>query len=162
MWPSRSQENKPVNRFLSGYVYAFGAAASYGCAQVLTRYGVSQLAPPLVGVTLSLFWGTLGLALLSLGDLRTFPRGDSARRGLVLFSLAGVTGSAGVASMYIALSQAPVVVVAPVLGVNPLVTLLCAAVFLRGLERVTLRLILGSVLVVVGVVCIAVATALHL
>lgn len=147
---------------LTGYLFALAAGASYGVAQVLTRHGVSTYASPLIGACISMFFGTLGVALLNARDFRTTLRSDGLGRGIFLFTLAGLTGSGGVVLHYIALSQAPVVVVSPVLGVNPLVTLLCAAFFLRGLEHISLRLVAGSLLVVAGVVCIALATTLRL
>ncbi|MBI2886303.1 MAG: DMT family transporter [Chloroflexi bacterium] len=145
-----------------GYLFALGASASYGLAQVLTRYGVSQFASPLVGASISLLVGAIGLGLLSARELLPQLTGAGGRRGLLLFSLAGVTAAGGVVMNYIALSYAPVVIVSPVLGVNPLVTLFFAAIFLRSLERITPRLVFGSVLVVLGVLCITLATALEL
>ena len=151
-----------MNGPLSGYLFALGAGASYGLAQVLTRQGVTEYTTPLVGVTVSLFFGMVGMTLLIAKDLRTSFVSTSFSRGVLLFALAGLAGSGGVLINYIALSVAPVVVVSPVLGVNPLVTLVMAALFLRGLERVTRRLMVGSGLVVIGVVCISLATTLHL
>ena len=146
----------------SGYLFALGAGASYGLAQVLTRQGVTEYTTPLAGVTVSLFFGMVGMILLIAKDLRTAFFSGNFPRGVLLFTLAGLAGSGGVLINYIALSVAPIVVVSPVLGVNPLVTLVLAAIFLRGLERVTRRLVIGSGLVVVGVVCISLATTLHL
>jgi len=151
-----------MNRPVSGYLFALGAGASYGLAQVLTRQGVTEYTTPLAGVTVSLFFGMVGMTFLIAKDLRTAFSSRSFSRGLLLFTLAGLAGSGGVLINYIALSVAPVVVVSPVLGVNPLVTLVMAALFLRGLERVTRRLMIGSGLVVIGVVCISLATTLHL
>lgn len=151
-----------MNGPVSGYLFALGAGASYGLAQVLTRQGVTEYTTPLAGVTVSLFFGMVGMSLLIAKDLRTSFFGRNFPRGALLFTLAGLAGSGGVLINYIALSVAPVVVVSPVLGVNPLVTLVLAAIFLRGLERVTRRLMIGSGLVVVGVVCISLATTLHL
>lgn len=146
----------------SGYLFAIGASASYGLAQVITRQAVAHYAPPLVGAAISLFFGTLGVAVLSAGGLRSQLSGRGGKLGTLFFTLAGVSSSAGVILYYVALSQAPVVIVSPVLGVNPLVTLLFATIFLRSLERVTRRLVIGAVIVVLGVACIALATALHL
>ena len=56
-----------------------------------------------------------------------------------------------------ALSRGQVVVVSPVLATNPLFTLLLAMVLLRGLEQITLRVIAGTCLVVLGIVVLTVA-----
>ena len=59
---------------ITGVAFALGAAMAYGSSQVLTRQIIGNLAPPLVGTLISLFWGTLGFALLSVRNLG--GRGD--------------------------------------------------------------------------------------
>ena len=50
-----------------------------------------------------------------------------------------------------------VVVVSPVLATNPLFTLILAAIFLRDIEQITPRIIVGALLVVAGVVVLSLA-----
>ena len=76
------------------------------------------------------------------------------------FGLSGILSASGVAFLYIAMSNAPVVVVSPVIAINPLVTLVLAHFFLQRLERITARTLLGTALVVGGVVVVTVSTAL--
>jgi drug/metabolite transporter, DME family len=143
------------NRVLLGVAFGFIAAASYGSSQVLAREGVSDLAPPLVGSLLALFWGTLGFSLMAVRGLRTID-GDF-RRGAVLFSAAGIFSAIGVVLMFQALSRGQVVVVSPVLATNPLFTLILAAIFLRDVEQLTRRVVVGAVLVVIGVAVLSLA-----
>ncbi|MGE0227870.1 MAG: EamA family transporter [Dehalococcoidia bacterium] len=138
-----------------GVALAFGAAVSYGSSQVLTRQGVSDLAPPLVGSFIALFWGTLGFLVISLRSLRNV-RGD-LRMGSLYFGAAGVFSAAGVMLMFQALSRGEVVIISPVLATNPLFTLILAAVFLRGVERITPPIVIGALLVVAGVVVLSAA-----
>lgn len=137
-----------------GVGIAFAAAASYGTSQVLTRHAVSDLAPPLVGSLIALFWGTVGFCFISARSLR--HRGEHFRRGAVMFGAAGIFSAIGVMLMFQALSRGEVVVVSPVLATNPLFTLILAAIFLRGLERITPRIVMGALLVVAGVVVLSV------
>ena len=58
--------------------------------------------------------------------------------------------------MFQALSRGPVVVLSPVVSTNPLFTLLFASIFLRGVERITPRVVAGALLVVGGVVVLSV------
>lgn len=143
------------NRIVLGVAFGFIAAISYGSSQVLTREGVSDLAPPLVGSLLALFWGTLGFALMAVRGLRSVD-GDF-RRGAILFGAAGIFSAIGVVLMFQALSRGQVVVVSPVLATNPLFTLILAAIFLRDVEQITPRIIVGALLVVAGVVVLSVA-----
>jgi drug/metabolite transporter, DME family len=139
---------------LLGVLFALIAALSYGSSQVLTRQGVSTLAPPLVGTFIALFWGTLGFALLSARNLG--PRPERLRRGTAYFIGAGICSSLGVTLMFQALARGEVVILSPVLATNPLFTLVFAAALLRGVERITLRHVAGTALVVAGVVVLSV------
>ena len=147
-------ESPSYRTLVTGVAFALGAAASYGSAQVLTRQGIGNLAPPLVGTLISLCWGTLGFALLSARNLGS--RGDHFRRGALFFATGGVFSATGVLLMFYALGMGQVVVIAPVLATNPLFTLLFAAIFLRGVERITPRVILGALLVVSGVAVLSI------
>lgn len=138
---------------LEGVAFAMIAALSYGSSQVIARHAVTDLAPPLVGAFIALFWGTLGFALISARNLG--PRPVNLRRGALYFVGAGVFSSMGVLLMFTALSKGKVVILSPVLATNPLFTLLFAAVFLRGVEQITRRHVLGTALVVAGVIVLS-------
>ena len=140
---------------LVGTTYAFAAALAYGASQVLTRQGVSELAPPLIGAFIAMLWGVGGFALLA---ARGFTTSVPDFWRWARFVAAGGLFSAGaVLLMFQALERGQVVVVAPVLSTNPLFTLLIAAVLLRGVEQITWRVVVGTVLVVSGVVVLSVA-----
>jgi drug/metabolite transporter (DMT)-like permease len=126
--PSRAASAASRRATLTGVAFAMIAALSYGSSQVLARYAVSDLAPPLVGSFVALFWGTLGFAAISARSLG--ERTPGFRRGAAYFVGAGVFSSLGVTLMFVALSRGQVVVLSPVLATNPLFTLLFAAFFL--------------------------------
>ncbi|MDA0256857.1 MAG: DMT family transporter [Chloroflexi bacterium] len=128
-----------------GVVYALGAALSYGASQVLTRQGVSELAPPLVGAFIAILWGVSGFALVSARGLTM--RTPNFWRGARFVAAGGLFSAGAVLLMFQALSRGQVVVVAPILSTNPLFTLLMAALLLRGLEQITWRVVAGTMLV---------------
>ena len=146
------------SRIWIGYLTGIGAAMSYGAAQTVGKHVTTEYAPPLVGTAFALFFGFVYVSLLFHrhipSDLRT-----SSRRGFMWFGLSGIASSAGVTLLYFALSDAPVVVVSPIAAINPLVTLTLAHIFLQRLERITKRTILGTLLVVLGVVIITLSRA---
>lgn len=139
---------------LAGVAFSLGAAVAYGASQVLTRQLVGGLASPLVGAFIALGFGTLGFALLSIRSLGT--RGEHFWRGAGFFAAAGIFSATGVLLLFVALSRGPVVVISPVVATNPLFTLVMAAVLLRGVERITLHVVAGAVLVVAGVMVLTV------
>ena len=103
---------------------------------------------------IALFWGTLGFIALSYRSLG--ERSPNFRRGALLFTVAGFFSTLGLVGMFLALDRGEVVLVAPVLATHSLSTLVLAALFLRGVERLTLRVAgIGAVLVVAGVIVLS-------
>lgn len=137
---------------LRGYVFAFSAAIAYAASQVVAREGVRELEAPLVGTTIALIFATIGFIPIVWRSLST-PVTDF-RRGALFFAGAGIFSATGVASMFLAIERAEVVVVSPISSTHPLFTLLLAAILLRDLERITIRILIGGLLVFAGIVLI--------
>ena len=142
-----------------GYTAAIGAAIAYGASQTVGKHVTSEYAPPLVGTAFSLLFGFMYVSIMFHrhipGDLR-----NSSRKGFLWFGLSGIASASGVTLLYFALSNSPLVVVSPVVAINPIITLTLAHIFLQRLERITKRTILGTMLVVLGVVIITVSRAI--
>ena len=62
--------------------------------------------------------------------------------------------------MSFALEHGEVVVISPIVSVSPLITLVLAWALLRQLERITLPLVIGALLVVGGVALVAIGDTL--
>ena len=144
-------------RLLLGYLAAVGAAVSYGAVSLVARKIGTEYSPPLVGAAFSMLFGTMIVALLFHGHVTT-DAVHAPRRACVMVGLAGCAGTWGVSFWFLALSEAPVVLVAPLAGTHPLISVVLAHLFLQRLERVTWRTALGALLVVGGVVVIALGT----
>ncbi len=138
---------------LIGIALGIGAGLSYGVSSVLIRYSVGNLATPLVGASVSLLIGTIGLSIFGGRGIKNTL--STNRRGFIYLLLSGAAASCGIICMFFALGMAPVVVVTPLQSINPLFALLWSYLFLGRLEKITPKLILGSVLVVAGVILIA-------
>ncbi len=140
-----------------GILAAFGAAMAYGGGQVVARQVVTNVASPLVA---SLFALLFGSAVLAVAIHRDVPKDLKApRRTFLYVALAGLCSSTAVVLMFTALSMAPVAAVSPVGSLTPLFALLFTHLFLQRMERVTLRVVAGTLLVVLGVVLVVVASA---
>ena len=145
-------------RNLWGYAASLAAAASYGAAAVASRVLVDGHSTPLVASAYSLIFGTAMVGLL-------FHRGAAGalaaadRRGLVYMALSGVASAWGVAFLFYALQEAPVVMVAPISSSYPLVAIVLTHLFLQRLERVTARTVAGAIMVVAGVTVITATQA---
>jgi len=143
------QQPRLRKELVIGFLFAAGAAFSYGAGQVVSKKVVTELASPAVAALFAAFFGMVGLFFLGLRDM---PRDLRSPRGaLVLILLSGILASLGFLCLFIALSKAPVVVVAPVSAVSPLMSVALSQIFLRSLERATWRTVLGALLIVIGV-----------
>lgn len=138
-----------------GYAAAVGAALSYGAGTFVSRKIVVDYTSPTMATAWSLIFGTVIVAALfhrhALSDLSLAPR-----RALVYMALAGATGAWGVSFLFLALDEAPVVLVAPLSGAHPMLSILLTYLFLQRFEMVTQRTVLGAALVVGGIALIAV------
>lgn len=140
-----------VRRF--GYVLAIAAAATFASRDVISRHVVSELIDPLVSAGLALTVGGVILgAILSRQVVTTI--GSLPRNYLLVCILAGVFQGLAVASLFQALSRAPVTVVSPIYATQPLITLILAHIFLRRLETIDMLLAVGTMVSVVGVILV--------
>jgi drug/metabolite transporter (DMT)-like permease len=85
---------------------------------------------------------------------------QSPGRYIVICGLAGICQGIAIASLFQALSRAPVTVVSPINASSPLITLALAHLFLRHLESLNLFLVLGTLLSVAGVVLVVLGASL--
>ena len=137
---------------LIGYLLAGAACLAYGASLILAKQ-VVQDTPPLLGGALGLTFGLLVLTVVSAPDVRRDK--GTRRRAWVWAALGGLGAGGGITFMFMAVSNAPVVVVAPILAMNPLTAIIFSQIFIRGMERLTWRILIGAVLVVTGVIIIS-------
>ncbi|MBM3948890.1 MAG: hypothetical protein FJ312_06575 [SAR202 cluster bacterium] len=138
-----------------GYGASLISAAGYGTGAVVGRKIVDDYASPLVATAMALVLGSLPLLLLSQRHIAN-EIDNVPRRAWVMMALAGLASAWGVAFMFLAVAEAPVVLVAPIGGVYPLFVIILMYLFLKRSERITWQTILGAVLVVGGVAAITV------
>ena len=136
-----------------GYLLAIGAASAFASRDVVSRHVVTGIAPPFVTAGFALVIGGLILLVFThrgvVQTLRTVPL-----KYVAICGLAGLVQGLAVASLFQALSRAPVTVVSPIFASQPLIALLLAWIFLRRLEAVDSVLLFGTLLSVAGVILV--------
>jgi drug/metabolite transporter (DMT)-like permease len=137
-------------RVMLGYAASLGAAACYGSVALVGRKIVGDYAPAMVATAFSMSLGTAMVAALFFRDLKT-DLTTAPRRAWVMVALAGIAAAWGVSFWFLALEEAPVVLVAPLVGVSPLGSIVLTHFFLQRLEKVTMRTVFGALMVVGGV-----------
>jgi uncharacterized membrane protein len=130
-------------------MYSILAACLYGVRPLIVKVGLDEadlpLAAALIGAIAALIYT---IALENRSDMRRV-RLDSA---FVWFFVSGLCQALGVTALTVGLSEGEVSVVYSIAASAPLFTLVFSALILRGIERITPALVIGTVLTVLGVV----------
>lgn len=77
------------------------------------------------------------------------------RKAMGFVVLSGLTSVVASLGQFFALQRGDVVVVAPIMATFPLWTLLLSHIFIARLEQITLRLVIGALFAVAGVIAVA-------
>ena len=141
----------------SGYIFAICAAAIYGLMAVLGKMITTEFASPMIVSGFSLLFGLMITGVI-FGRNSLSGVGKSPVSGYLYMLGAGCASAFGVSCWYLALSKAPVVLVAPIIAINPLVTIVLSFLFLKRLEQLTKRTIYGAVCVGFGIILISVGS----
>ncbi len=146
-----------TRRVAIGLLCAVAGAAAYGTGHVIARHVVTSAAPAPVTAAYTLFFGMLFLLSVSVPHLKRDLR--APRWALIMMTLAGICSSFGLLLMYTALARAPVTLASPIVASYPLIAMIFSHIFLKQLERVTLRMVLGAILVAVGMTFVVLGRA---
>ncbi|MFC2013760.1 DMT family transporter [Chloroflexota bacterium] len=151
---TESSETSAIKKSrMLGYSVGLVAALLWGAVSILIKH-VSQFGPSFVVLSFALLFGTLAL---SAATGKSFQIGVKAnKKAIYLLLLSGFLNGIGLIGFYSALAKAPVVVVSPLVATSPLFTVLCVHLFLQRLERITIHVLLGCLLVVAGGVLVAI------
>ena len=134
-------------------VYPLVAATCFGVVAVARKLGLGY-AGPLFGSAMNI---TAAMVASSAFVLASGNRGALRcdRRSLLYFIGGGIAENAGVFLVLLALGFGDVSVVIPLAGTAPLFVLLFAYLFPSAAEKLSWRIVLGAVLIVLGVVLLS-------
>ena len=143
---------------LFGYLLATASSATFSSRDAIIRHVVSGIAPSLVTSAYALTMGSVMLLALTLPNaIRSF-RGVPPRY-ILMCVFTGVTQGVAVIALFQALSRAPVTVVSPILATSSLFVLVLVHFTLSRMESVTIPLVIGTTLTVVGVALVVLGAA---
>jgi uncharacterized membrane protein len=130
-------------------IYPVLSATCFGVVAVLRKLGLRGMGP-VEGLAVNVLTALVVVsAVMLLVSRRDALRCDA--RSLAYFVVAGVAENGGVFLALLSLSLGTVSVVAPLAGTAPLYALVFSYFFLRGVERLTLSVALGTLCIVLGV-----------
>jgi drug/metabolite transporter, DME family len=134
-------------------IYPLVGAMAFGASAILRKAGLGYIGIPVMAAAV-----TAGSAAVFSFALLQFRGGKEAlrlsRRSAAWLFTAGLFNTAATLSVFYALSFGKVVIVEPLVSSNPVLTLLFTAIFLRDLEAVNARVIVGALLTVVGTILV--------
>ena len=144
-------------RNLIGYSAGLTAGAATGASTVLGKQAVSIYDSPLAITTIGMLAATL-IVVPAVGIIAA--RNPAVRefewKFMGFVALSGLSTTVSIVTQIFAVQRADVVIVAPILATFPLWTLLLSHLFISRLEQITVRLTIGTVVTVVGVIAVAV------
>jgi len=152
---SKARESGGMEIRKLGYLLAIGGSMAFVARDAVSRHvlGALALVPPFVASGFALvIGGAILFAFIHRGVINSIR--SQPMRYVGICCLAGLLQGIAVASLFHALSRAPVTIVTPIYASQPIIALALASIFLRQLESVDWLLALGTVLSVAGVIMV--------
>ncbi len=137
---------------LKDAIYPLLAAVCYSTNPVLAKLGLRISNEPLLGACIGLVASAIVYIVYFFGSGQGQQLFAMPRAAGWYFGLAGLATTIAIFSLFGALQYLPAAIVAPLTSAAPLVTLVLSYLVLKDLERVTRSDIVGTVLIVLGVI----------
>jgi DME family drug/metabolite transporter len=131
--------------------YPIGASALAGASQVVRKFGLAAVPHPFLAAAVTATSSFVVSVVTMWYVEKTQETWKMNRRCFWWFLAAGVTISLAMTCIYYALDLGKVSVVIPISSTGPLFSLILTAIFLRDVERVTLRIVVSASMIVGGV-----------
>jgi uncharacterized membrane protein len=134
--------------------YPIIASALAGATQVARKFGLASVPHPFLAAAVTATSSFVVSVLTMWYVEKTQETWKMNRQCFWWFLAAGVTVSLSMVCIYYALDRGKVSVVIPVSSTGPFFSLILTALFLRDVERVTLRIVTSAAMIVSGVLLI--------
>ena len=133
-------------------LYPLLAALCYSTNPVMVKLGLRSSNEPVLGAAIGMTASTVVYLVYFLGAGRTRELFAVPQWVGWYFAASGLCSTLGVMSFFASLQYIPASVVAPLTAAAPLVTLTLSHFWLKETERITFYDIVGTLLIVLGVV----------
>ena len=142
-----------------GLVFPLLAAFLFSIAVVARKMGLNILNSPIFGVTVGFVTSTLIYTVMCLVSKKLRTSISISKKDLPYFCGAGIFLTTAWLVMFYALSIGDAIIVTPLANLHPLVVLFLSYFFLGQLEKITKGILLGTCIVVSGVLLITTGQA---
>jgi uncharacterized membrane protein len=138
-------------------IYPILAALAFGISTTLRKTGLMTVQRPILAAAVTV--GTALFALLALIQIQGGRRALKLNRQSGGWLIAAALVNTGaILSVFSALNVGKIVRVEPLIASNPLLSILWTGIFLREIERLSVRVVIGALVTVAGTILVATAT----
>ncbi|MFB3887302.1 MAG: EamA family transporter [Thermodesulfobacteriota bacterium] len=151
----REESSKKIHyRYL---FYPITASIFYGVSVFLRKLGLNIVGSPILGATLTLgtSWCLVTVFLFTSGNAKELLQ--VKKQSFIYFVIGGVLTCIGWLALFSALNIGKVIIVSTIATSYSLVTLVLSYLFLRRVERLSLKIVVATILIVGGVIVLSVA-----
>lgn len=134
---------------LSGILLSLAATMTFVFRDLIIRHSSPDVPYKSLAILVMSLTSTAVMGV-AWGRFEKRPISSVPRRGIALFVLVGVATVLAQLSLFHALDVGRVVVVTPIIASQPLFVMLLSVFLPRGMEKITLFMILGGALIVLG------------
>ena len=155
-WPEKEDAPGVRGWIDKGSLYPLVSSVGYAVSPIFIKLAFAHGRTPFLGIAIS-FW--VGLSVMFAGR-RLLPGGGEIiadRKGWGLFSLAALFNLAASGFLWSAFSRGDITIILPLSRITPLWVVLLSILFLKDIEKVSLRILSAAILVVLGGVLITAA-----
>ena len=131
-------------------IFPVMAGAAYGLSHVFRKIGLNINHEPLMGVVVQNVTALSFSLTLALFKRNHQQVSVNHRKAWVAFGLSGIFSVLGQLATFQALNIGSVIIVSPLSSISPLFVIMVAGIFLRKVERITWKIVLGAVLIIGG------------
>jgi uncharacterized membrane protein len=135
-------------------IYPILGALAFGISTTLRKTGLMEIQIPILAAAVTV--GSAFFVLLAIIQMRGGRQALKLNRQSNGWLLgAALVNTGAILSVFSALNIGNVVRVEPIIACNPLLSLLWTGIFLKELERLSARIVLGALVTVTGTVLVA-------
>ena len=153
----QKNEEDISKRFRYRYLfYPVTASLFYGISVFFRKLGLNTLSSPILGATVTsgISWCILTIVLTTSGNMKRLAQ--VKKRGFIYFILSGCATCIAWLSFFHALNIGRVAIVTPIATSYSLFTLFLSYLLLRDMERMSLKIIFSTILIVGGIILLSI------
>jgi uncharacterized membrane protein len=136
--------------------YPVTASIFFGISTFIRKLGLNTLSSPILGATITsgTSWCILAIFLTRSGNVKRLSQ--IKRQSFTYFVMAGGATCIAWLSFFYALNTGRVVYVAPIVSTYSLLTLFLGYLLLRDMERINLRIVIATILIIGGIILLSI------